>query len=112
MVAYDAAGRGAELAVSRHMARDAADHGSLDASFGIRRGRECQGNRGCASRYHDPFHDRLTPIAKARGTNAIRTTSVPDGTNARRGYQVEMRLTVCRRLKRRSTWTPAVVRSW
>jgi len=54
VMAHDAAGCGAQLAVSRHMAGGAADDGAFDAALGVRNGDESEGNRGCASRCHNP----------------------------------------------------------
>jgi hypothetical protein len=64
----DAAGRSAQLAVSRHMAGHAADYGSLDAALGVR-GRGTERNRGCASRCQNPSHVR-SPIVKDPQANA------------------------------------------
>jgi hypothetical protein len=72
----DTPGRGAQLAVSCHMAGDAADDGPLDAALGVRSGRQSEGNCGYASRCHNPFHVR-SPVVEDPEINAIRTTSVP-----------------------------------
>src|ERR1700733_11743744 len=57
VMADDATGRCAELAVSRHVAGRTADDGALDAAFGLHaRGRsDC--DRGREDRCEHPFHD-------------------------------------------------------
>jgi hypothetical protein len=44
MVTDDATSGSAQLAVSRHVASDAADNGSLDAALGVRAGRVSERN--------------------------------------------------------------------
>jgi hypothetical protein len=78
-----AAGSSAKLAVSGHMASDAANDGSLVAPLGIRSGREAERNCGCASRYENPLH-LTSPISKNTGSNTSEHTFVPTHSPATR----------------------------
>jgi len=71
VMADDATGRCAELAMASHVPRDAADNGALDAAFRLHaRGRsDC--DRGREDRCEHPFHD-CSPNAGNRRVNSIR----------------------------------------
>src|SRR5579859_1159802 len=63
VMADDAAGDCAELAVARHVPGDAADDGTLDAALGLRR----DGGTHCAHqgrKQYDCFHDDPSSIKK------------------------------------------------
>jgi hypothetical protein len=62
-MADDAACRGTQLAMSGHMARDAADDGPFDAAFGVRSGRKSERKQGGAG----PLSKPSTPFRSADG---------------------------------------------
>src|ERR1700739_2056211 len=57
VMADDATGRCAELAVSRHVAGGAAYNGALDAAFRLHAGGRSDCDRGREDRCKHPFHD-------------------------------------------------------